>query len=259
MNSKWLRRSSVDHNSSPIEMRFIDMFMAALGALLFMAMVLAFLIGNRPPNLSPDGYSSPETIIKSEPLKILTRSFPDAATGKPYELPIAYRGGSGPVKWELAAGEQELPHGIKFDQETGTLYGTPSKEGISRFVVHVRDNNTAQALPYELNIYRGQSENRGVEKWFAGIMLLVLLFVWYFTFAPIRQTRDTIIDMEKAYRSGQGNYAIGTGQGIVELITLPEGITSYQARLLGFKKFSKYLAWVILALAAWFFWRLWSN
>ena len=44
MNRAWQSRSTMDHHTVPVEMRFIDLFMAALGALIFMAMLLSFLL-----------------------------------------------------------------------------------------------------------------------------------------------------------------------------------------------------------------------
>jgi len=43
MRSRW-QRSRGDDPQAPIEMRFIDMFMAALGSLVFLALLLVFLL-----------------------------------------------------------------------------------------------------------------------------------------------------------------------------------------------------------------------
>ena len=258
MNSLWSRRATPDRHASPLDMRFIDLFMAALGALLFMAIVLVLLVEPHPvPPPIPGSGSTPP--VKQENLKILTKILPAAETGKPYEMAIAYRGGSGPVAWDLAAGQHEIPGGMKFNRTTGILQGTPGKEGLARFVVRARDRDTSEVQAYELNILRGKSEERGVEKWLAGILLFILVLVWFVTVFSINQAKAIIGAMEKAYQSGQSAYAMTIDNGITEHITLPQGITTYQERLLFAKKIGKYLGFIILALSAWFIWRLWFH
>jgi formylglycine-generating enzyme required for sulfatase activity len=52
MRSRWQRARADDH-SPPVEMRFIDMFMTALGALIFVALLLVFLLPKTTQN-NPD-------------------------------------------------------------------------------------------------------------------------------------------------------------------------------------------------------------
>lgn len=255
-SSLWTRRAMSDNHASPIEMRFIDLFMAALGALLFMAMLLAFLMGKVP--VKPLG-ALPKNPIKQENLKILTRILPAAETGKPYEMAIAYRGGNGPVSWDLVAGQHEIPTGIVFHKDTGILQGITSKEGISRFVIQVRDKDAFQVQAYELNIIRGKTENKDIEKWLAAILLFLLLLFLVLTLISFNGTKDIITAMNNAYQSGQSAYAMSLGQGIVEHITLPEGITTYQKQLIFIKKIGVYLGIVTLALSLWYIWLLWSH
>src|SRR6266853_728910 len=107
MPSGWGASHRTDRHAVPVEMRFIDMFMAALGALIFMAMLLAFLLRFVPQGATAQPSRDPRSSPKKE-LSLLTRTLPSARVGEPYELAFAYRGGTGDIAWEIAAGAQEL-------------------------------------------------------------------------------------------------------------------------------------------------------
>lgn len=256
MNSRWIKHTTSERYSSPIEMRFIDLFMASLGALLFMAMLLAFLLKYLPKETG----EHEETIPQSAKFQIVTKNLPSSQVGQQYEVALAYRGGTGIVRWEIVAGLKEIPKGMNFIREQGILKGKPTKKGITRFVVRAFDNSGAiEEQAYELTILPPKPGSKGVEFWLAGIMLFLLLIVWLSVYSNIQETLQLIKNMEDAHRKGETEYAVKTGHGIIEYISLPEGINTYWGRLNGMKKFRKYLGWIILFLSIWFIWRLWTH
>ncbi|HWB84179.1 MAG TPA: putative Ig domain-containing protein [Bryobacteraceae bacterium] len=73
----------------------------------------------------------------AQPLRIQTTSVPNASPGIPYDQALQAGGGTPPYAWSLAAGS--LPNGIALTMD-GSLSGTPSAPGMSRFTVSVTDS-----------------------------------------------------------------------------------------------------------------------
>ena len=112
------------HLQSPIELRFIDLFMIIVAALIFIVLSLAVI-------------SSFHTSDHSEPLEIMTRSLPSAVQGYPYHLTLAGTGGVSPYSWRVVDGR--LPDGLSLDQKTGRISGIPRKEESTSFTVNLTD------------------------------------------------------------------------------------------------------------------------
>ena len=73
MRSAWGSRLAAERAAVPLEMRFIDLFMAALGALIFMAMMLAFLLRFTPAHDARPAPADPAP-PPAAPLRIVTGS-----------------------------------------------------------------------------------------------------------------------------------------------------------------------------------------
>ena len=78
------------------------------------------------------------------PPSIATTSLPKATTQHSYTATLAVAGGSAPFQWALAAGSR-LPMGLTLNSSTGSITGTPTRAGTSRFAVTVTDANHVQA------------------------------------------------------------------------------------------------------------------
>ena len=76
----------------------------------------------------------------NDPVRITTPGLPDATLNQPYEAQLACAGGSAPCAWTLLDGTQ-LPAGIGFDAQTGTLSGTPTAMQPGVIVVAAYDPN----------------------------------------------------------------------------------------------------------------------
>jgi hypothetical protein len=149
---------------------------------------------------------------------------------------------------------------LSFTKKNGILSGVPLENGTARFVIRAKDNaGGLEEQAYELLIHSEQQSSKSVERWLAGILLLLLLFVWLMTFPQLKRTQRIINNMEQSYHDGNTQYAMETGHGITEYVDLPSGIYTYHGNLRGFKKFVKVLGWSIFIVAIWFAWRLWSN
>lgn len=258
MSSGWGAIRGGDH-SVPVEMRFIDMFMAALGALIFMAMLLAFLIQFLPHQGQIKTTGSAES-HRSETISLLTKSLPAAQAGEPYEVALAYRGGTGSVSWEVVAGAQEIPKGLIFDQRSGILTGTPAGPKVSRFVLRVRDSsNGTDERPYELTVLPSRKASKGYERWVAGAFMALAIIIWMAVVFSSMQLKLQVAHLQEAYREGKLSVEYQTGFGVKETVDLPDGIYTKHAMLSGAQRFGRY--WLIgtLILCAILIWRYWFS
>ncbi len=260
MSAAGWRRLGSGEKAPPIEMRFVDMFMAALGALVFMAMLFAFLLASQPPPPPPDG-KRPESrswLAQAGPLRLATTSLPAARAGDTYEVPLAYRGGQGNVIWELAAGQ--VPPGIRFDPGRGALAGKPSKEGVSSFVVRALDHvGSSDQRPFELLVQAPLTGSKTWEKVLA-IGLLGLLGLITAVFFAVSMSTDRLTrSLEQAYQEGQTQFNYQRRPFEFVSITLPDGIvrSATEARQAAF--IAKLLLTTCLIVAAWFIWRVWFQ
>lgn len=99
----------------PIEMRFVDLFMIIVTALMFMIVMLsivsAFVGGsNALAEVSP---------------RIISVELPAGLANRPYSVTLAGIGGSTPYTWKIISGA--LPGGLGLDEENGIISGTPEK------------------------------------------------------------------------------------------------------------------------------------
>jgi hypothetical protein len=257
MRSAW-RLHAVGERHVPVEMRFVDMFMAALGALIFMAMLLSFLLRYLPnkPHAGPGGQPAPP----ASALQIVTRSLPPARVGEPYEVAFAYRGGSGPVVWQVPAGREEIPAGLRFDAQRGILSGTPGKRGTARFVLQASDFRGGEhRRPFELMIEAPKKAGRRFETLSAVVLIALLLLIWLASLAALSDFRQKLATLQEAWTRGQVSMTWRRGLHEEETVRLPEGIEIYQERLQAGRWFNRALLFVLLLSLAWFAWRIWGG
>jgi hypothetical protein len=108
--------------AAPVELRFIDLFMLIVAALVFVA-VVAILVVAAP--------------AKRGPLEIRNQSLPPASAGLPYEIDLAGSGGQPPYRWTLVG--QTLPRGLQFDEAAGRIHGTPNTQGVTKVGIVLQD------------------------------------------------------------------------------------------------------------------------
>lgn len=257
MPRAWRRAGPVER-SAPVEMRFVDMFMAALGALVFLAMLLAFLLRFVPAAPTPSS-GSPVAPVASK-LELATKQIPKAMVGEPYDFSLAYRGGTAPVHWELAAGAKEFGNGMSFDADAGSLRGVPSHTGRISFVVRIWDaNNTSAERAYDLAADESPKRRHRLDTVLAVIMLGGLSLCAMLSLAGAAAQTNLVRRLRDAYGMGERSLAIPVGLGVTEQVELPDGIATYEARARFLSRLSKVLILVLLTLSAWFAFRLWLS
>ncbi len=74
---------------------------------------------------------------------ITTQNLADGKVNLPYSSTLSIQGLSISVKWKISKGS--LPNGLKLDENTGTISGTPTKTGTSKFTVSAYLNGTTLA------------------------------------------------------------------------------------------------------------------
>lgn len=254
-----IRAAAGDRSAVPVEMRFIDMFMAALGALIFMAMLLAYLIPNIPP-VKIEAGPKPANAVESQPFKIITRSIPQGRSGNRYDVAFAYRGGNDPVSWEISAGATEKPTELTFDRAAGTLSGIPKTARAWSFVVRAIDaRNHVADQAYNLIVEEVKTKSRKFELIVTSIMLAVLLLCWLFFRAGVSSSKQVLKGCRDAYAHGRSTYTIQTAVGVTEQIDLPQGIATYEGHVKTFAGMSSGALCMSLLAAAWLVWRIWRG
>ena len=124
--------------TAPVELRFVDLFMIVVAALVFVIL-----------SLSIRSFGSNRD---DSPLEIATSVLPPALSHSRYDLQLAGRGGRQPYGWRLLDGE--LPRGIRFDELAGLLAGTPVTPGRNSFTLELRDAAGARVTrSLELKVY----------------------------------------------------------------------------------------------------------
>jgi hypothetical protein len=117
--------------SAPVELRFIDLFMIVVAALLFVIVTVG-LAGALAPQPAP-----------AKRLQIATDSLPVAVEGARYTLHLAARGGTAPYRWRLVQGD--LPRGLSLHAATGLIAGTPVRPVLRTLRVEATDARGAAA------------------------------------------------------------------------------------------------------------------
>jgi hypothetical protein len=258
---RWRSGGGGSRRAPPVEMRFVDMFMAALGALVFMAMLMAFLLrfyprsGALPPPPSKPGEHA------VQPFKLTTRSVPAAQAGEAYEFAFAFQGGVPPAVWEVAAGEHDLPAKLAFDPATGTLAGIPERAITARFVVKARDQlGTVDSRPYELVVKEAATGSRKVERWLGVVMFVAVLVLWIFSILLYRAQKDELALILQARAQGQSTVHLSAGRGQVKVIQIQEGgAETSRAAMQAMRKVAWFFSVVVLALGCWLAWRTWRS
>lgn len=78
--------------------------------------------------------------INPNPLRILTTTLPDAASGVPYSQTIEVVGGIGPTfTWSIVSGALPAPVTITGTGRVATVSGSPASSGVASFTVQVLD------------------------------------------------------------------------------------------------------------------------
>jgi len=256
--ASWRTRSR-GGEAAPVEMRFVDMFMAALGALIFMAMVLSFLLSFMKPSL-------PQPIVPAErtqpvappPLSIATASLPPGREGRPYQFAFAYRGGLAPITWSIAAGRQELPKPMELDAGTGILSGTPPGAATVRFVLQATDQLGTQARhPYEMTIEPAPTDVKGtVTRAWPIILIIVLFLLWLASRSIAGFAYERLQVLVEAYQEGETQVEFSDSKDEVHVVRLPQGIEQYQTTLLRARGIARFF---LLALTGAIGWLAWSS
>lgn len=260
MKAAW-RTPSGERHAPPVEMRFVDMFMAALGALIFMAMLMAYLLRFYPLRETPSTIASSGNDYRIQPLKLTTRVLPFARAGEPYEIAFAFQGGLPPATWEISAGQTEVPVGLKFDPTVGTLAGIPQNAVTARFVIKAKDQSgNTDSRPYELAVVPPAVGSRRIENGLAIAMFIAALLLWLITLAAMASERRMLNHLREAQASGKTGIRIETGAGTHEVIDFDEGgIATHEARLQTSRQISWFFFFVLLVLAGWLVWRIWFS
>ena len=91
------------------------------------------------------------SIVIASGLIITTTLLSAGSVGVPYSAALQASGGTGSLSWSVTAGS--LPAGFTLDSGAGTISGTPTVSGISKFTVIVTDSGTpAQTATQKLSI-----------------------------------------------------------------------------------------------------------
>jgi hypothetical protein len=238
-------------------MRFVDMFMAALGALVFMAMLMAFLLRYFPRQEAPSVTANGNN-FQLKPLQIATRGLPPARAGQPYEIAFAFRGGLPPVNWEIAAGQSDIPSGLRFDPQEGTLTGTPLRSGLARFVLRAKDQQGGlESRPYELAVLEPLKGSTRIERTLAIIMFGVAFIFWLMASVAPSMIRRRIRALEEAHAEGRDAIRIQTGEGKHEEIAYEGGLSTLHVELRAAKRIRTFFGVILIVLLVWLVWRLW--
>lgn len=137
----------------PIEMRFVDLFMIIVTALMFMIVMLsivsAFVGGsNALAEVSP---------------RIISVELPAGLANRPYSVTLAGTGGSTPYTWKITNGS--LPGGLSLDEEKGIISGTPEKIQQTQFTISLNDNDKRSSQKeYSLEILQVGSQEVEIQR-----------------------------------------------------------------------------------------------
>jgi hypothetical protein len=92
------------------------------------------------------------------PIELRTDNLPDGAVGRRYEARISLSG-SGDKNWYLD--ESNLPDGLSFNENTGTIAGTPRAGSEGRYTIYVTvdsSNGTSDSEDYSITIFEHGSD-----------------------------------------------------------------------------------------------------
>jgi hypothetical protein len=169
-----MRRNRRGHSGMEFGGSGEDSFVAVVvtkltGALLFI-LLLTMVIMALLPKVA-DLPSSPGKVKgaadAAEPPKLVVTTpseLPEAIAGRPYRVALAADGGRGHRRWSLIG---DLPKGLSFDRETGTLAGTPESGTPEPVVlsVGVEDESAHASHAARLVVYNPTAPLTTPSKW----------------------------------------------------------------------------------------------
>ena len=252
----WSSSCGGDRNPAPVEMRFIDMFMAALGALVFMAMLMAFLLRYFPQADAPVVRVTGSDFQPAK-FEITTLSIPAARVGESYDIALAFQGGLPPAIWEIVAGE--LPDGLRFDPIKGYIAGTPvATAPAATFVIRARDQaGASESRPFELQVLPEVRGSKKVETVLSVLMFIAALLLWLIGAAAPATIRKRLKALDEAHERGEDEITIRTGRGTEERIEYYGGRETLEGQLRTAIQVRRFFGIILLVLFAWLVWRLW--
>jgi hypothetical protein len=240
----------------PVELRFVDMFMTALGSLLFLSLLLIFLVRWLPQEA--DQPTQTET-RRAEPLRIATTILLPGRQGSPYVMALAYRGGTSPIVWSVPPERNTLPPGLTFDGAAGELRGTPRTPGAWRFVVTARDATGARdSRDYQIVIERPPAASRAsAGLWVAACLALVFALLAWHQNRVTRNYRGAVALAEEAHKQGEPDITFRTGQHGLSQFPLPEGIYQFQSSARSARRLTLGFAAAAAASTLYLSWAIW--
>ena len=125
MTSGGFGQRRTGHFEPPIEMRFVDLFMIIVTALMFVTVMLSIIsafVGSSRIDVAP---------------RIATTALPAALLNQPYYLTLAGTGGASPYQWQIVNGA--LPANLRLDPATGVITGTPAQLERTQFTIELTD------------------------------------------------------------------------------------------------------------------------
>ncbi|MFZ1963001.1 MAG: putative Ig domain-containing protein [Roseiarcus sp.] len=240
---------------APVELRFVDMFMTAVGSLIFLALLLVCLVDWLPRQAPAH---SPTSSAPPDPFRIATTVLLPGRVGDPYSMALAYRGGTGRVRWSLSAGKDTLPPGVEFDADQGEVRGAPTRPGLYRFVVAATDEGgVSDSRGYQIFVQRLYTNRSSVGAWVAGVLLAVIVVLAFYHRLVATYCRDHAKDAERAFREGATVYGYRFGAHGQTTYDLPEGIKLLEANAVQFERRFWVLAAAGAVVAAYAIWAIW--
>ena len=209
--------SSNWRTESPVEMRFIDLFMAAVGSLIFMTMVLVAIVARMPNEAQ---VSPTPGLVPEKDLRLLTSNLPTAQVGSPYGEALALRGGKPPFTWEIVG---STPRGLVFDTQEGVFQGTPTSPSSASLLVRVHDAaGHATERGYSLTVLQPSTSARS-SRWVAYILLAVLALLALLFIGSAWNLQAKITHLEQAGARGEEEVVFSGSLGVEERVTVSEG------------------------------------
>jgi hypothetical protein len=81
-------------------------------------------------------------LVKPPPVSITTTALADGEVNEPYAQQLTLTNGTTPYMWQIGPEVGTLPAGLRLNQATGTIDGTPTVAGTSEFTVTVTDSDS---------------------------------------------------------------------------------------------------------------------
>jgi DNA polymerase IIIc chi subunit len=118
-------------------------------------------------------------LLKAFPLRIKTVSLPSIVADEKADIVLSAEGGTLPYTWDMSG---DLPDGLSFDAEKGSLRGTPSTVGSTTFRVTVKDTAgiSTESGDVILNVVQKQlPEKKRVSPMFMVMALIASMLLAY--------------------------------------------------------------------------------